>query len=73
MIDSKNSNTADITGIIPFSISRDEAINIIFEKLKSKKLKPKSFNFENVDTNIKGVYVPYFCLDATYWTLIKFN
>ena len=73
LIDSKNSNTADITGIIPFSISRDEAINIIFEKLKSKKLKPKSFNFENVDTNIKGIYVQYFCLDATYWTLIKFN
>lgn len=50
--------------VIPFKLSKDDAINALKEHYKGKPLLPKAFTKENHINEIKGVYVPFWLFDG---------
>lgn len=50
--------------IVPFKITKEQAINIMKDSYKGKKLLPPAFKNENHIKEIKGVYVPFWLFDA---------
>ena len=50
--------------IIPFKISKDEAIKALETHYRGKILLPKTFSEENHIKEIKGVYVPFWMFDG---------
>ena len=50
--------------IIPFQKTKEDAVNIYTNFVKSKRLVPKVFLEENHIDEIKGVYVPFWLFDA---------
>ena len=51
--------------IIPFSKTKEDAINTYKSYLKAHKLIPSVFSKENHIDEIKGIYVPFWLFDAT--------
>lgn len=51
--------------ILPFQVSREQAVNALTEHLTDKKLLPKVFTVENHIEEVKGVYVPFWVYDTT--------
>ena len=51
--------------ILPFQISREQAVNALSEHFSGKKLLPKVFTAENHLEEVKGVYVPFWLYDTT--------
>ncbi|MCR5558670.1 MAG: hypothetical protein K6F75_14060 [Butyrivibrio sp.] len=51
--------------IIPFKLTRDDAIKTYRNHVKSKRLAPKVFLDENHIDELKGVYVPFWLFNAT--------
>lgn len=51
--------------IIPFSISKDQAMNIIRERLNRGAFIPEEMKHFKVDT-LRGIYVPYWLVDVEY-------
>ena len=50
--------------IIPFKVSREEAVAALKKHYQNKPLLPKTFKDENHIQEIKGVYVPFWLFDA---------
>lgn len=50
--------------VIPFKLSKDDAVNALKEHYKGKPLLPKAFTKENHINEIKGVYVPFWLFDG---------
>ncbi len=50
--------------ILPFKLSREEAINSLSKYYKNKKLLPKKFSEQNHIEEIKGIYVPFWLFDG---------
>ncbi len=50
--------------VIPFKVSKEEAINALKEHYKGKILLPKAFKDENHISEIKGIYVPFWLFDC---------
>lgn len=50
--------------VIPFKLSKEDAIAALKEHYKGKKLLPKSFTESNHINEIKGVYVPFWLFDG---------
>ena len=51
--------------IIPFKLTKDDAVKTYTEYVKKKRLVPKVFLEKNHIDEIKGVYVPFWLFDAT--------
>ena len=51
--------------IIPFKLSREEAVSAFRKHLSGRKLLPKVFKTEHHLNEIKGVYVPFWLFDTT--------
>lgn len=51
--------------ILPFKVSREEAIRALKDYYKGKPLLPGSFSNQNHIEEIKGVYVPFWLFDGT--------
>ena len=51
--------------ILPFKLSKDQAIAALKNYYRGKKLLPKAFSSENHLEEIKGVYVPFWLFDET--------
>lgn len=51
--------------VIPFKVSRAQAVQALSDHLKGKKLLPKVFTAENHVEEIKGVYVPFWLFNTT--------
>lgn len=51
--------------IIPFKLSKDQAVSALKKHYKGKHLLPKAFADENHLQEIKGVYVPFWLFDGT--------
>lgn len=51
--------------VIPFKLSKEDAVNALKEHYKGKPLLPKTFTSENHIQEIKGVYVPFWLFDGT--------
>ena len=52
-------------GIIPFKLTKDDAMKTYRDHVKSMRLAPKVFLDENHIDEIKGVYVPFWLFNAT--------
>ncbi|MBQ3868086.1 MAG: hypothetical protein II789_06020 [Clostridia bacterium] len=50
--------------VIPFKLSKDEAVAALGRHLQGKRLLPKVFKDENKLKEIKGVYVPFWVFDS---------
>ncbi|MCQ2462635.1 MAG: hypothetical protein MJ177_04430 [Clostridia bacterium] len=50
--------------VIPFSITKQQAVDALKKHYEGKKLLPKIFKSENHLDEIKGVYVPFWLFDA---------
>lgn len=50
--------------IIPFKVSREEAVAALKKHYRGKPLLPKTFKDENHIREIKGIYVPFWLFDA---------
>ncbi len=59
--------------IIPFKVSKEEAINNYREWLKTHKGVPKAFRDDSVLEKITGFYVPFWLIDADCSTIITGN
>lgn len=51
--------------VIPFQVSRKQAISALKEHYKGKLLLPRAFRRENHIQEIKGIYVPFWLFDGT--------
>lgn len=51
--------------VIPFKLSKEDAVNALKEHYKGKPLLPKTFTSENHIQEIKGVYVPFWLFDGS--------
>ena len=51
--------------ILPFQVTREQAVHALTEHFKGKKLLPKVFTSEDHIDEIKGVYVPFWIYDTT--------
>ncbi len=51
--------------VIPFKLSRDDAIAALKKYYGGKKLLPRAFSNQNHIEEIKGVYVPFWLIDGT--------
>ena len=51
--------------IIPFNMTKEEAVKGLADHLKDKKLLPKVFKSEQHINEVKGVYVPFWIFSAT--------
>ncbi len=51
--------------VLPFKLSREDAIKKLKEHYKGKPFLPKSFVSENHVQEIKGIYVPFWMFDGT--------
>ena len=68
-INDKIPNGAVPDGILPFSVSREEAIAKIAEFAEGRRFFAKSrFRREFTPENVRGVFLPYMVVDATYRT-----
>lgn len=59
--------------IIPFQISREDAVKALKAHFQGKKLLPDSFKDESHLKEIKGVYVPFWLFDATAQGNMRFH
>ena len=59
--------------IIPFKITKEQAIEGLKEHYKGKKLLPKSFASANSISEITGVYVPFWLFDGSASADVIFN
>lgn len=50
--------------IIPFNVTREDAVKALADHFKGKKLLPKVFSSENHLEEIKGVYIPFWLFDT---------
>lgn len=50
--------------VIPFKLSKEDAVNALKKHYKGKPFLPKSFSAENHVQEIKGVYVPFWLFDG---------
>jgi len=50
--------------ILPFAFDSHKASEIFLEKVKKKWLVPKKFKNSNIETDIKGMYIPSFVYDC---------
>lgn len=50
--------------VIPFKITKEQAIEAMKNHYKGKKLLPKAFSSENHMQEVKGVYVPFWLFDC---------
>ena len=51
--------------VIPFKLSKDDAISALKKYYGGKKLLPRAFSNQNHIEEIKGVYVPFWLIDGT--------
>ena len=59
--------------VLPFKLSREEAIASLKAYYKNKKLLPKKFTEQNHLEEIKGVYVPFWLFDGKATADISYN
>ena len=59
--------------IVPFRLDKEAAKTALREHFKGKKLLPRAFSEENHLDEIKGVYVPFWLLDADCDADMSFN
>ena len=59
--------------ILPFKLSKEEAVASLKNYYHGKKLLPKAFSAENHLEEIKGVYVPFWLFDETAVTDISYQ
>lgn len=50
--------------VIPFKLTKDDAVNNLTKYLKGKILLPNSFKKDNKIEDVSGLYTPYFIFDA---------
>ncbi len=53
-------------GIVPFKITRQQAINRIREKFIKNPIIPKDLKSKLTPENIRGIYIPYWLVNAEY-------
>ena len=53
-------------GVLPFQVSKDEALNIISIHVKNARFAPESLKTINRD-NIRGIYVPYKVISSDFY------
>lgn len=54
--------------IVPFKISKEQAIGLLQERLKNSHFLPKDVKEAKLE-NIKGIYIPYWIFDVYYYDL----
>ena len=59
--------------ILPFKLSREDAIGALRKYYQGKKLLPKSFKDENHIEEVKGIYVPFWLFDGTAEADLQFS
>ena len=59
--------------IIPFKLSKEQAVEALRKFYHGKKLLPKSFSDENHIEEVKGVYVPFWLFDGQAEADMQFN
>ena len=59
--------------ILPFKLSKDDAVKALKEYYHGKKLLPKAFSDNNHIEEIKGVYVPFWLFDGIADADIRFD
>ena len=59
--------------ILPFKVSRDEAVAALTKYYSGKKLLPKSFTDQNHIEEIKGMYVPFWLFDGTVYADMEYQ
>ena len=53
-------------GLIPFKITREEALNNVRKKFLRNPIVPKEVKKKAVSENIRGIYVPYWVINARF-------
>jgi DNA-directed RNA polymerase subunit RPC12/RpoP len=56
--------------IIPFEITKQQAINICSRLFRTSRFAPKEFNIKNISSTIKGMYIPCYLFDCDVVTNI---
>lgn len=51
--------------LLPFQVTREQAVSALSAHLNGKKLLPKVFTLENHIEEVKGVYIPFWLYDTT--------
>lgn len=64
VINEKLSGVLEPNLIIPFKLSKDDAIKGYEKFISNKKLLPDDFKLKNIINKLNGVYVPYWLFDA---------
>lgn len=59
--------------IIPFQLSKEDAVAALKRHFQGKKLLPKAFKDESHLDEVKGVYVPFWLFDATAQGNMRFH
>ena len=59
--------------VIPFKLSKDDAVAALKKYYGGKKLLPRAFSNQNHIEEIKGVYVPFWLIDGTADADIRFQ
>ena len=59
-------------GIIPFSVKKADAFNLIQYHIKKAKFKPESLNDISVD-DLRGIYIPYRVIDGEFRDAVYFT
>ena len=59
--------------VLPFKLSREDAIKALKEHYKGKLLLPRAFTAENHIEEIKGVYVPFWLFDGEAHVQMSFH
>lgn len=59
--------------VLPFKLSKDDAIKALKKHYKKKPLLPKSFSEANHLDEIKGIYVPFWMFDGEAEGSVSFN
>lgn len=65
-----NSRKPDV--LIPFKVTKEEAVAALKRHYKGKPVLPKSFSDENHIQEIKGIYVPFWLFDADVDAAVNF-
>ena len=73
IVPSQFSGTLKPDVVIPFKLSREEAVTALKKHYKGKKLLPKSFTDANHIEEIKGVYVPFWLFDGDAYADMEFD
>ena len=59
--------------VIPFKVSKEDAVKALKNYYKGKKLLPKAFSETNHVEDIKGIYVPFWLYDGTVMGNISYS